>query len=329
MDSNPPQVMVIGAGIIGSSIAWRLARHGVRVRLTDAGAMGGQASTAGAGMLAPGGEIAGRSDFARLLVHSLHLYPTFVEELSEASGVAIDYRVCGAVETASDDAEWSTLLARARTQTQLGIAWEQRGDSLYYPHEAIVDPGHVMAALRVACLNAGVDIQEHSPIHRIDFSTSLPVVLAAGAWSTEIEIPGFFLPDAFPMKGHLIGYDLRPGALGTIRRRGSTYVLQRSNGFVVAGSTMEDKGFDTTVDPALVDDIAARAAALVPELRGLRPVRAWTGLRPQIAAEQPAIGRYGDSRLWLAYGHFRNGILAAPATAERIAGDVISSLERP
>jgi glycine oxidase len=131
------------------------------------------------------------------------------------------------------------------------------------------------------------------------------------------------------MKGHLIGYDLPPGALGPIRRHGDTYVLQRSNGFVVAGSTMEDKGFDSTVDMAIVEDLAERAAALVPELMGLRPVRAWTGLRPQIAAEHPAIGRYGDSRLWLAYGHFRNGILAAPATAERIAAGVISSLEKP
>jgi glycine oxidase len=78
-----------------------------------------------------------------------------------------------------------------------------------------------------------------------------------------------------------------------------------------------------------VDDLADRAAALVPELRGLRPVRAWTGLRPQIAAEHPVIGRYGDSRLWLAYGHFRNGILAAPATAEYVAATIISSLEKP
>lgn len=325
----PVQVMVVGAGIIGSSIAWRLAQSGARVRLMDAGVMGGQASTAGAGMLAPGGELTSQTDFAELLIHSMNLYPGFVEELSAASGIPIDYRVCGAIETPEDPDDWSRLLARAERQSQLGIAWERRGDSLYYPNDAIVDPGHLMAALRVACERAGVDLQEHSPVHRIDDFAAQEVVLAAGAWSTEIEIPGFFLPDAFPMKGHLIGYDLPPGALGPIRRRGDTYVLQRSNGFVVAGSTMEDKGFDATVDRAIVEDLTERAAALVPELRGLRPARAWTGFRPQIAAEHPVIGRYGDSRLWLAYGHFRNGILAAPATAERIAAGVISSLEMP
>jgi glycine oxidase len=326
---QPPQVIVVGAGIIGSSIAWRIAQSGIRVRLMEAGVMGGQASPAGAGMLAPGGELSRQSYFAELLIHSMDLYPGFVAELSQASGIAIDYRVCGAIETPENPDDWSALLARTERQSQLGIAWERQGDSLYYPNDAIVDPGHVMAALRIACERAGVDIQEHSPVHRIDDFAAQDVVLAAGAWSTEIEIPGFFLPEAFPMKGHLIGYDLPPGTLGPIRRRGDTYVLQRSNGFVVAGSTMEDKGFDTTVDPAIVDDLADRAAALVPELRGLRPVRAWTGLRPQIAAEHPVIGRYGDSRLWLAYGHFRNGILAAPATAEYVAATIISSLEKP
>ena len=92
---------------------------------------------------------------------------------------------------------------------------------------------------------------------------------------------------------------------------------------------METAGFDTSVDPSIVETLTARAAHLVPELRGLTPERAWVGLRPAIAGGIPAIGRHKETRLWLAYGHFRNGILAAPATAELIAAGVISSLEKP
>ena len=82
------------------------------------------------------------------------------------------------------------------------------------------------------------------------------------------------------------------------------------------------------VDPALVEQLRQRAEALYPPLKGLTPVRSWTGLRPGIDAAEPSIGRLGATRYWLAYGHYRNGILAAPATAARIAADIISNLER-
>ena len=173
--------------------------------------MGGQASTAGAGMLAPGGEVAAQSDFAELLIHSMDLYPGFVRDLSNASGLAIDYRVTGALETADD---WSELAARAERQRRLGIVWERRGDSLYYPNDAIVDPGQVMAALRIACERAGVEILEHAAVSSIGELDAQAVVLAAGAWSTQIQIPGVALAEAYPVKGHLIGYNLQPGVLG-------------------------------------------------------------------------------------------------------------------
>ncbi|MGH9629261.1 MAG: NAD(P)/FAD-dependent oxidoreductase, partial [Bryobacteraceae bacterium] len=124
MPRKTVDVIVAGAGIIGSSIAWRLAQAGLRVRLQDAGRMGGEASTAGAGMLAPGGELFDRSGAGALLLDSHRMYPRFVEELTEAAGIRIDYRVCGALEAALTEEEWNSLVLRAEAQRAAGIASE-------------------------------------------------------------------------------------------------------------------------------------------------------------------------------------------------------------
>jgi glycine oxidase len=328
MKSRQADVIVVGAGIIGSSIAWRLAQKGVTVQLRDAGRMGGQASSAGAGMLAPGGEVEGPSAFARLLIESLRLYPEFINELMESTGIIIDYAPCGAIESVENEEQWTALAARARVQALMGVRSEPCGsESLFYPDDAVVDPVHVLSALRVACSSCGVTIVEDSPVTNLDALQADAVVLAAGAWSSSIAGPLLGVPASFPVKGHLIGYDLSPQSLGPIRRRSHTYILQRRNGFTVAGSTTEHKGFDITVDPAVVEEVRGRAEALYPTLATVAPVRSWTGLRPGIDSAEPAIGRLAGTRLWLAYGHYRNGILAAPATAAQIAAGITSSLE--
>jgi glycine oxidase len=329
MQSQQPDAIVVGAGIIGSSIAWRLAQRGLSVELRDAGRMGAQASSAGAGMLAPGGEIEQPSAFAQLLMESARLYPDFVRELSEAAGAGIDYQRCGAIEYATTDAEAAELKARAKIQAAMGIPSEVSGnEGLFYPDDAIVDPLNVLSALRTVCVACGVRLTEHSPVARLDALQAPVVVIAAGAWSGQIAGAPVPMPRSYPVKGHLIGFDLPRGSLGPIRRRGHTYLLQRANGLTVAGATTEKKGFDTAVDPAMAEDVRRRAEALYPPLAGLTPVRMWAGLRPGIEAPEPAIGRLADSRFWLAYGHYRNGILAAPATAARIAASVTSSLEK-
>jgi glycine oxidase len=125
----------------------------------------------------------------------------------------------------------------------------------------------------------------------------------------------------------LIGYHLAPGACPTILRHNHTYILQRRNGFVIAGTSMENAGFDRRVDPEIVREIASRAETLLPRLRQAGAPEAWVGFRPRADAHQPQIGRFADSELWLAYGHFRNGILLAPATAERVIAGIMSSAE--
>jgi len=113
---------------------------------------------------------------------------------------------------------------------------------------------------------------------------------------------------------------MEPGLLKTIVRNGHTYVLQRESGGVVAGSSMEDAGFDRTLDTAIVEDIHQRAAKLIPQLADARPVDCWNGLRPATDVG-PVVGRVADTNIWTAYGHFRNGILLAPDTAQTIANE--------
>jgi glycine oxidase len=147
-------------------------------------------------------------------------------------------------------------------------------------------------------------------------------VLAAGAWSSEITVAAHSLPRAYPVRGHLIGFRLAAGSLDPILRHGHTYLLQRGGGFTIAGTSSEHVGFDRTLDPAIAAAIHSRAAQVLPVLAGLRPEERWLGFRPAAECDTPVLGRAGDHPLWLAYGHYRNGILMAPATAERVAREI-------
>jgi len=337
--------IVIGAGVIGASIAWRLAQRGLQVTLIDAGRAGGEASWAGAGMLAPGGEINQWTQWAEFTLHSHSLYTGFVEELRQQTGCSIDYQRNGAIETAATEDDWLALQDRAERQRQWGIPSSaiERNDvvgALFYSQDAIVDPRDIMRALLAACRALGVTLREGLPvtgIHTQSGSVAVETatgriaagvaVLAAGAWSGAIPMRPGRLPGSFPVRGHLIGYRLEPGVCPTILRNGETYLLQRSNGFLIAGTSTENAGFDRNIDPAIVADIARRAESLLPCLRDAGPPEAWLGFRPRADAHQPQVGRFEDSNLWLAYGHYRNGILLAPATAERVAAQITSTSE--
>jgi glycine oxidase len=349
-------VIIAGGGVIGASIAWRLARNHLRVLLSDARAIGSEASSAAAGMLAPGGEFDQPSPLLDFAVDSLARYQNFVAELEADSGLPIEFRRAAAVQIALTDSELESLTARAAFQRSAGIpsillakdalhalAPLARADALgaiHYTNEAIVDPAGLMTALRAACFARGVQVQEGSPVTAIQADSTCArigdvqaraAVLAAGAWSSQVAVTvdghPYELPRSFPVKGHLLGYRLPAGSLATTIRHDHTYVLQRAGGFTIAGSSTENTGFDRGIDPVMVAEIATRAGALVPTLRGRQPESVWIGFRPASHAPAPYIGRVLSSHLWLAYGHYRNGILLAPATCDRICREIGTALE--
>ena len=322
-------MIVIGGGIIGLTCAWRLNQAGRTVEVYDARRCGQEASWAAAGMLAPGGEVESESPLAQMMLASRALYPDFVEELRRESGLPIDFRPCGALEVAFDDAEAEHLDHKAARQREFGIASEPATHNgryaRFYPDDALVDPRHLVAALLAALRKRGVAIHEFRRVVEIApdaasfqlrsrrIAAPDGILLAAGAWSSAVA-PA--LPETIPVKGHIASWKLAPGLFQPILRNAHTYVMQRSNGTVIAGSNEEHVGFNRRIRKAAVADLHRRAARLLPALADRPPDQAWTGFRPGIASDQPFLGRIGA--LLAATGHYRNGILLAPETATRL-----------
>lgn len=314
-------VLIVGAGLIGSATAWRLAQAGALVKLIDAGRFGGETSSAGAGMLAPGGEFDGPSVWFNLGVEGMRMYPAFVDELRAETGMPVDFALCGCRHFIAPE----QAHARAAFQSTHGIQVKIAPGGLFYPDAGFVDPTDVLRALRCTAEARGVAIVEHRPVSDLEASDHDAVVIAAGAWSQQVRVTfrgePIALPPVKPIKGHLVGFDLAPGSLGPMLRRGHTYVLQRSNGFTIAGSTEEDAGFDRSVNAGTCEQIHRAAAELFPALEHATPSKCWIGFRPY--SSEPHIGRVEGTNVWLAYGHFRNGILLAPLTAARISEQLL------
>ena len=306
-------------------------------------------------MLSPGGEIEGPSPVSMLAIESRQLYREFVRELEALSGRAIDYQECGALDLAYSQEELEALEARVAAQSVLGIEskpltpkyvstfWPRiRRDNLvgarFYPGDALVNPREVIAALEVACRSAGVSILPHCPVLRVDVSGRIPtvvskdavrtcrgVVIAAGTWSDSIEVEGVSeLPACEPIKGHLIAYQQPEQTCNTIVRHGHAYVLQRASGLLIAGSTLERVGFDRSILPGIAADLARQAGYVLPHLVETSPTETWIGFRP--ASNGLQIGPWNAPGLYLAYGHYRNGILLAPATARRLVAEINANL---
>lgn len=282
-------------------------------------------------MLAPGGEFRDDSEWTQRAIAALAGYGAFVEELTAATGLTIDYRVTGAMELAFNDAEREELIrprpegipveevtvassryfAPIPTQGVLAVRW--------FPNEAVVDPRHVCAALAAACRELGVEIREDDPLREC----TGPTVAASGAWATQLTgVPPE--PRAFPVKGHLLGYHCKEESMPPIVRHGHHYALQRANGFTVFGSDEQPEVWDTTPDAERVRTLSVAAAALLPRLLDRPPDEFWAGLRPASTAGAPVVGQVPGRPLWLAYGHFRNGILLADVTAKMITESVLA-----
>jgi glycine oxidase len=345
-------IAVIGGGIIGMSVAWRLAQAQFAVTVYEKGVIGGEASWAGAGMLAPGGEFQSDSDLARLAVESRDLYPAFVDELKRASGAAIDYQETGALDLAYSAAELTALDHRAERQAAIGIPsrrvapeqiaifWPrlntvELAGGYFYPGDAFVNPRDVMAALRIVCENAGVALLEHTEaktlsaaalgvcVHRKSYSAA---VIASGAWSGFITVDGLpALPKSEPVRGHLLGYQQPPETCHTILRRGHTYLFQRANGLLIAGASAERVGFDRGLDRQAVALLEKEAALVLPHLAQTSPTEVWNGFRP--SSDALHVGAWHSTRVYLAYGHYRNGILLAPSTAQQLARQISANLQ--
>ena len=345
-------VAVVGGGIIGLSVAWRLAQVGYSVSVFEKARIGMEASWAAAGMLSPGGEFQEDSPLARMAIESRDLYRAFVEELQSTSGLAIDFQEAGALDVAYSAEEMEVLSKRAERQATIGIPtkriseeqaatfWPRlRKEGLvggyFYPGDGLVDPRHMTAALKVSCEKAGVKISEQTEVRYIDLDGSGvtvdelrhdAVVIACGAWSGNLNVTGLpALPATEPIRGHMLGYKQPEQICHSIVRRDHTYMVQRANGYFIVGASTESAGFNRSIDQSTIADLEKKAAFLMPHLSETSPTEVWNGLRP--GSDELRVGQWHSERVYLAYGHHRNGILLAPATARRLTKEISANLQ--
>ncbi|HYE05637.1 MAG TPA: glycine oxidase ThiO [Planctomycetota bacterium] len=343
------RVTVIGGGIIGLATAWRLAADRHAVTLIDAATEAREASWAAAGMLAPHHEAAEVDDLWRLGVDSLARWSGFVRELTGDAG-ALDHRQLGGFEPALDDGDDQRIEARRRLLDAAGIAtrWLERAElaalepGLAAPRALLIPGGQVDPRLATAALRAdagarGVDLRYGTAVTAIaDDVVHLAdgariahdqTVLASGAWTPALaRLAGVDLAGE-PVKGQLLRLQLGAGALTRFVHSRHAYLVPRGDGSVVVGASMIRAGFDRSDDPAVIAELAANARRLLPAASAAPITETWTGLRPRLAGGRPVIARVRP-RLIVATGHFRNGILLTPVTAETVAA-LVAGAEPP
>jgi glycine oxidase len=340
-------VVIVGAGIIGSAIALELARRGVRPCVLERAVPGAESSSAAAGMLVPHLDAHGPDDPTwRLGMASLSVYRAWVDRIQELSGVDVGYVAEGAVQVVESEERLERELHSLAWQREAGVAVEPIDRArlermlpgidrkltcgLFFPADAQVDPRLLMRALPAAARSAGADYLSGTTVRRIvqrdgrvagveleDRTIEAgTVVIAAGAWTSAIE--GVPLPkDAVePARGQMVALELssRPFAPCVLADRG--YLVPRPSGRVLIGSTVERVGFDKSVTAGAVRSLLSAAIELFPSFEHAALVETWSGLRPY--SREPLIGKTEVEGLLVAAGHHRNGITHAPVTAEMI-----------
>jgi glycine oxidase len=322
------EVIVAGGGIIGLSTALELSRHGFQVRVLEKGRAMSEASWAAAGMLSPH-DPTHPPELAKLAELSMRLYPEYLSTVEGLSGRSVRMRTQGAISTDEEDGTGVAISPEEAQRRVPGLATE--GRSFHWVEEVSLDPRDLCAALPLAIAAAGVVLQEGMEVlsvrgqaDSVQISTPSETLTAgafvncSGAWAAGIQYPDLSRQPAAgvePWKGQIFTVRVDPPVeLGYVLRSPEVYLVPRGGGNIVVGATVERVGFDRRVDPLTIQRLQSQAAKLWPPIASAAVVESWTGLRPGTGDGLPVIGNAGAPRCWVATGHFRNGILLAPAT---------------
>jgi glycine oxidase len=345
-------VVIVGGGVIGCAVALRLAREGLQAAIIERGRVGCEASRAAAGMLSPQAEASEPGPFLDLCLRSRAMYRDFAELLKEASGIDIEYRDEGTLCVAMADedpqqiARWASwqkaaalpleeLSADDLRALEPGLS-ERAARAVFIPGDHQVENRRLMDALDTGVRHAGVEVIEGAEVARLIIERDRAVgvvcndqaiyagmvVVAAGSWSTRLLQPAGLRVQVTPARGQMIALRGAAARLRHVLHSSRAYVVPRNDGRVVVGATVEYVGFNKAVTAAGVYSLLDAAIEIVPRLKDCEIIEAWAGFRPDTLDHLPVIGPCEIANLWLATGHFRNGILLAPITAELLARSI-------
>jgi glycine oxidase len=345
--------------VVGCSIALRLQEARVRTLVLERSHPGAEASSAAAGILGAQEESRGPGPLFELMLASRSKFRALAEELRERAGIDIGYRETGLLSACFQEDDEAALERRHGWQRALGhrLHW-CRGDelrerepslspavrsALSFPDDGQVEPRAYVRALAIAAGRAGATIASGAHVRRIvhdgvrvtgvdldgEIIATSRVVVAAGSWSTLIEGTGLPSVAMRPVRGQMAVVEANPPAIhGTIVSPRGGYLVGRASGRVLVGSTMELVGYDPHVTAGGLFHVLALALEIAPVLSTCPVVETWANFRPATVDELPVLGSTPVAGLYLATGHFRNGILLSPVTAEILCDLIVRGTSR-
>jgi len=348
------EVVIIGGGVIGLSIARSLALRGVRdVMVVEKNDFGKEASWAAGGILAPQVEADTSNDFFSLACASRDMYRDFASALRDESGIDVELDLTGTLCVAFTAAEEQGLRSRCVWQRGEGleVEWLSGGEAralepslsqqvrcaLRFPNDLQVENRRLLQALLISNKKLGVQLIDHcavqsvqvvaGKVQRVNTSQGLigasSVVIAAGAWSSMIDPAKQIQVE--PVRGQMLCFQAQPQIARHVIYSSQGYLIPRADGRLLAGSTTEEAGFDKSVTDEGVNKIRSMAREIAPVVTELPLLDSWAGFRPRAADDLPVLGNSVEIEgLVYATGHYRNGILLAPITGELIAETVLT-----
>ncbi len=355
-----PEVLIIGGGVIGLSIARELHKQGVkRIALIDKGRCGEEASWAAAGMLTPQVEVDEPGAFFDICCTSRDLYPAFADQLLDETGIDIELDRTGTLYLAFSDDDLSEIHKRFEWQSKAGLAIENLSanevqhlepsasqnvrEALFFPNDWQVENRKLISALKYYADINGIDIRENTQVKKLivqgtrvvgaetsDIQITADItVLATGALTSLIKLGQFDMPfDVEPVHGQIIAFRPAENLVKHVICSSSGYIVPRMDGRILAGSTSKKVGFDKSVSESAALELREMACELVPALADLEIADQWAGLRPCSLDGLPVLGSVNDiESLFIATAHYRNGILLAPLTAKLVTEKLVNGAD--
>lgn len=354
------EILIIGGGVIGLSIAREIHKRGVKhITVLEQGVCGRESSWAAGGMLGPQAEADEGGAFFDMTLESRDLYPELASGLLSETGIDIELERTGTLYLAFTDEDVRELRTRCEWQRNAGFAVgrftaeearkaepaisDDVREAFLFPNDWQVENRRLLAALRRYAELKGVQIIEHTKVVRlVDQNNTVTgveteagivsaemTVLATGAWTSLIKLGEAEIPvKVEPVKGQIVAFQPAAPLFRHViySRRG--YLVPRADGRLLAGSTSENVGFDKSTTGSAAKMLQEMACEISPRMSELQIADHWSGLRPKVADGMPVLGRIsGLEGLFIATAHYRNGILLAPQTAKLAAGAIVDGTD--